>query len=99
MSAAAVYPTPEEAAAATRNGRPGWIVCIRLRAGWRAAYADPYLTKGAVLAAVRAALLCAPGGYPPIPDTCVAVIGADGERLPIPRPRPRKSTRPPTGAA
>lgn len=74
--------TPEEAAAAVRNGRPGYLLCIQGPTGHWAAWAErAYTTKGEALMVAQCAILRARD------PARVVVLDARGQRLRVPVPR------------
>jgi hypothetical protein len=75
------YPTPEEAAAAVRDGRPGFILCIRgLASGMWTGMPDPLYETAEEASRVAVAAMVR------INDTArVAMIGPDGSPLPVQR--------------
>lgn len=74
--------TPEEAAAAVRNGRPGYLLCTRGPTGLWAAWAErAYTTKSEALMVAQCAILRARD------PARVAVLDARGQRLRVPVPR------------
>lgn len=79
------FETPEQAAAAIRNGRLGYALAVRNAAGrWQAYAAHLPLTKDGAITSARAAIVLAGDA------SRVAVVGADGKRLHVPTPRAAK---------
>lgn len=79
---APTYETPEEAAAAVRNGRPGYVLTVRNPSGrWVGHGAYLATTKGDALVSARNAIVTAQD-----PER-VAVVDERGQRLHVPTPR------------
>ena len=89
MTTAPDFDTPEEAAAAVRNGRAGYVITVYTNARRWIAHRE-YLppTKGDATVNARNAMVTAG-------DACrVVVIGPDGARVHIPAPRELKKGAP-----
>lgn len=85
------FDTPEQAAAAVRNGRAGYVLTIQRPGGLWVAFGEHVCTtKEDARAKARAAILQARDA------SRIAVIGTDGKRLSMPTPRALKYEAPPT---
>ncbi len=76
------HDTPEQAAAAVRNGRPGYLLTVRGPTGrWVAHGVYVASTKGDAITTARAAMLVARDA------SRVAVVDEHGQRLRVPVPQ------------